>query len=307
MPHVQCTLAINGNARTGLIAPGSVIENGFSIGPHAIEFNDTVAKAWSEQLGKTVEPTGKSLAAAAWHEWEGFINLPRHLQKYGLDNPTLENFPWREDATLVWNAQSAWVRSYMDIYYESDASVKADVELAAWVQELVAALGKTGPAAPVDEYKAAAENKEALIDLITSFIFTVSAQHAWRNFCQYENYAFPPFMPVNMRKPVPTAKGQCTTEREFLDALSAVQDTAMTVGNLVMLSDYSDGDQYIGSPEVNWLIDPLVQEPWRNYCTSLKHISATIEKRNALMRDVGLHHFDYPYLNPKAIPTSVAI
>jgi len=298
---------MGGNARTGLVSPGSVIENGFSIGPHAVHFDDTVAKVWSTKLGKTVEPNGKSLCAAAWQDWDGFKNLDRFLQKYGLDTPVLETYPWREDAKLIWEAQGSWVRSYIDIYYTSDEDVRADVELREWVRAVVTGLGNPGPAAPMKEYEAAAESKDALIELLRCFIFTVSAEHAWRNFPRYDNYAFPGFMPVNMRKPVPTKKGECTTERQFLDALSAVSDTAMTVGNLVLLSDYTSGDQYLGGPEVRWLTDPAVSEPWETYCATLDNISTKIGKRNALMRAAGLHHFDYPYLDPKAIPTSVAI
>jgi len=64
-----------------------------------------------------------------------------------------------------------------------------------------------------------------------------------------------------------------------------------------LLSDYSDGDQHLGSPEWNWLTDPLVTKPWEDYCATLHDISKKIEKRNALLKESGLHHFDYPYLS----------
>merc|ERR1712048_50705 len=51
---------------------------------------------------------------------------------------------------------------------------------------------------------------------LVAFIFQVSVIHAVRNFCQYDHMAFSPFVPSNMRRPVPKEKGQCATERIFL-------------------------------------------------------------------------------------------
>mmetsp|Transcript_79926 Transcript_79926/g.222660 ORF Transcript_79926/g.222660 Transcript_79926/m.222660 type:complete len:772 (-) Transcript_79926:188-2503(-) len=307
MPHVNFTLAINGNARSGLIAAGSAIERGFSLGPHAVVFSEERAKKWSSIVGKNVEPDGKSFSAAAWEEWQGFYDLPALLEQTGLDSEVLEVFPWREDATRLWDAQSKWIRSYVDLYYASDVDVAGDEELGAWVKEVVAGLGTPGPSAPMAAYREAARSKNALVRLVQCFVFQVSVVHAFRNFGQYDYYGFPPFMPVNMRKPPPTTKGQYTTEAEFLDAMPEVENTGLIVGNLILLSDYSSGDQFLGHPEVNWLRDPKVLPALQAYRAELDQISSDVQKRNARMKENGLRHFEYTYLDPKVVPTSVAI
>merc|ERR1712178_543636 len=90
----------------------------------------------------------------------------------------------------------------------------------------------------------AVHNKSALIEFLVCFIFQVSVGHAAANFNQFEFYGFPAFQPANMQKPPPTRKGECTTEREFLDALPTPARATLIAGTVNVLSTYSDGDCY---------------------------------------------------------------
>merc|ERR1712048_151857 len=182
---------------------------------------------------------GIGFATKAWKEWDGFLNLPKRLKKYGLDSPALEIFPFRDDATLVWNAMHEWIQNYVDVYYETDADVVADTEIGSFMKAVVAGLGQASPAV-LEEYAKASHSKTALVEFLLSFIFQVSVGHAAANFTQYEHYGFPPFQPSNMQKPPPTRKGECTTEREFVDALPKPLRATLVAGIVNVLSTYSD-------------------------------------------------------------------
>ena len=54
------------------------------------------------------------------------------------DTSRLPDYPYRDDALLIWGAISQWVEDYVNHYYSSDAAVQGDTELQNWVAELVA-------------------------------------------------------------------------------------------------------------------------------------------------------------------------
>src|SRR6185503_2652526 len=65
--------------------------------------------------------------------------LPQTLAQRGVDDSSrLPDYPYRDDALLLWNAIHQWVKNYVNHYYASDAAVGADTELENWVTELVA-------------------------------------------------------------------------------------------------------------------------------------------------------------------------
>jgi len=198
-----------------------------------------------------------------------------------------------------------WIRQYIEIYYHSDEDVAEDIELRKFMTAVIAGLGKA-QGSVLEAYGLAAHSRTALIEFLVCFIFQVSVGHAAANFNQFEFYGFPAFQPTNMQKPPPIRKGECTTEREFLDALPRPARATLVVGTVNVLSTYSDGDCFELSDSIHFE-DPRVCAPLQQYKSALQSISASIKARNQEMIKAGARYFDYPYLDPQQLTTSVAI
>merc|ERR1712187_292716 len=173
------------------------------------------------------------------------------------------------------------------------------------MKAVVAGLGQA-QSSVLEEYSLAAHRRSALIEFLVCFIFQVSVGHAAANFNQFEFYGFPAFQPTNMQKPPPTRKGECTTEREFLDALPTPARVTLIAGTVNVLATYSDEDCFELSDSIRFK-DPRVRAPLQQYNLALQSISAAVKTRNKKMIEAGARHFDYPYLDPQKLTTSVAI
>jgi arachidonate 15-lipoxygenase len=120
-PHFQGTLAINDAAQSGLINAGGTID--------------------SLLAGTITSSRALSVHAVKTYNFDEAM-LPVALKKRGVDDPNvLPDYPYRDDALLVWNAISAWVKSYLSIYYVNNNDVIKDSELQAWAQEIISGNG----------------------------------------------------------------------------------------------------------------------------------------------------------------------
>ena len=110
----------------------------------------------------------------------------RLLARRGVDDTSrLPDYPYRDDALLIWGAISQWVEDYVNHYYSSDAALQGDTELQNWVAELVAhdggRLNNVGEANRIN-------TRSQLVELVTLICFTASAQHAAVNYPQGADY-----------------------------------------------------------------------------------------------------------------------
>ena len=65
------------------------------------------------------------------------LALPAELRRRGVDDVNLlSDYPYRDDALLVWDAVRGFVSEYLDLYYVTDQDVANDPELQAWLQEI---------------------------------------------------------------------------------------------------------------------------------------------------------------------------
>jgi len=287
-PHFEGTLAINTLARSSLISPGGSVDQQFGLGPNTV--NKLATQLYTQ-------------------EWKPF-NLPRDLRERGVDDTAA--LPWyrfRDDGLLLWDAIRGYVEEYVDIYYHCDADVSADAELMAFMEEFQQdGLGRlTDPAGedrkPTLLPPPASMNKAALCEFLTETIFTGSALHAARNFCQYEQGSYIPYKSPHLRTPPPAEKGKCS-EATFLAALPDLQSACKACEVLRLLSSYSESDVYMmGDRPKEWLYDASALQAVERFQSRLKEVEGTIQSRNEGQPQV----LQYPWLLPSKLPCSIAI
>jgi len=301
-PHFVGTLEINDMAQAKLIAPGGGV--------------DMV-------LAGTIEASRALIVQARETFVFGEALLPRALRARGVDDPgALPDYPYRDDALLLWGAIRGWVDAYLRLYYTSEASLQADTELQRWAAEIGAVdggrlkgFGEGGRFLSVD----------SLTDALTLAIFTASAQHAAVNFPQYQIMSYVPNMPLAAYQPAPTKKDGYT-EQDLLAMLPPLDMAHMQLSlgyqlgsiNYTRLGVYGDLDTTPAAPDLADRVlttlekavdevsgrrhfdDPRVAEPLGRFQAALAGIESTIEDRNTARPP-------YPFLLPSRVPASINI
>ncbi|XP_060112824.1 hydroperoxide isomerase ALOXE3-like [Heteronotia binoei] len=274
MPHTRYTLHINTLARTSLIQPGGVFDKATATG------RDGMLKLLA-----------KGVQAATYTA----LCLPDDLEKRGV--ASLPNFYFRDDGMKIWNAIQKMVSGIVHLYYKSDAAVKEDPELQAWVHEIFteAFLGLKSSGVP-----SALEAKDELIKFLTMIIFCCSARHAAVNSGQFDFAAWMPNTPATLRQPPPKAKGMATLQ-SILDTLPEVNSTCALLSLLSVVS-YEPGDlRPLGYYPDKHFTEEEPQKLIAEFQERLAEISKEINARNE-----GLP-IGYLYLNPTEVQNSVSV
>ncbi len=226
--------------------------------------------------------------------------LPNDLHARGVDNTAqLPDYPYRDDALLVWNAINQWVSDYVAVYYTSDSDVTGDYELKAWATELSVS-GKV-------KGFTAITTRSQLVSVVTAIIFNASAQHAAVNFPQSSIMTYAPFSAGTGDAPAPTgAAGQSQASwSQMLPTTLAAQEQILLfhiLGGVYyrMLGEYLDN----AFPYAPVLLDPAIAGPGgplARFRSSLAAIESTITQRNLARTR------PYEYLLPSRIPSSTNI
>ena len=226
--------------------------------------------------------------------------LPNDLRTRGVDDTAaLPDYPYRDDALLVWNAIAQWVGNYVATYYLSDADVTGDYELKAWATEL-AISGKVHGFRPIT-------TRAQLIDVLTAIIFNASAQHAAVNFPQYSVMTYAPFSAGAGGVPAPTSSaGQNEASwSQMLPSRLAAQEQILLfhiLGGVYYrpLGEYKDNM----FPHLPVLLDPAIAGqggPLERFRNALVGIENTIRQRNTTRT------LPYEHLLPSRIPSSTNI
>lgn len=172
-PHFLGTLNINDAADTSLCRPQGGVDAVLS-GPIA------VSRATAESGVKTWKFNGSM--------------LPTWLKSRGLDGVEIADYPYRDDALLLWPAIRGWVGHYLRLYYRGDAEVASDIELQAFARELVSQDG--GRISDFGEAGGGVQTLDYLTSAVAHVIFTAAVQHSAVNFPQYNVMAFTPNYPL---------------------------------------------------------------------------------------------------------------
>lgn len=274
-PHFEGTLAINNAAQGSLIASGGGVDKLLS---SSIDQSRVFAIQGAQSYLLNVRTS----------------TLKQTLKQRGVDDVSLlPDYPYRDDALLVWYAIEGWVSNYINYYYKSDQAVENDSQLKAWVEELISHNG--GRVNNIGQNNSITKRDE-LIELITQVCFTSSAQHAAVNFPQEDIMSYTPAIPLAGY--IPITKNGGATETDFLrllpplDKAQSQLELVYTLGSVyyTTLGDY--GDSYFTDPTIKNYLTEFQQE--------LVKIEAEINKRNQTRRP-------YKYLLPSRIPQSINI
>ncbi|MGK3962097.1 lipoxygenase family protein [Sorangium sp. So ce118] len=272
-PHFAGTLYINDMAVDGLLAPGTLVDDIMS----------GSIRATRRIAAETVH--GTSLRD---------LMLPRAFALRGVDDAAaLPDYPYRDDALLVWGAIRQWVCSYLALYYRSAADVLVDGELRAWLADATSWEGGRL------RYEAESlATVEELCDLVTLIIFNSSAQHAALNYPQGPIMSFVPASPMAAYLPAPTTK-EDVTEAEWLAMLPPFERAEQQLELGYRLA--AVGHTRLGYYPRRHFRDPRVAPLLSEFQARLRDVESAIHERNAT-RDVP-----YEFLLPSKIPQSVDI
>lgn len=275
-PHFEGTLSINDAAQRTLITAGHQVDQ---------------VMAGTIDASRTVAVQG----LLSYRFNEAF--LPASLEARGVTSPDLD-YPYRDDAQLVWKAVERWVTAYVENFYASDEAVRSDNDLQAWGAEIVAedggrlrGFGAGGTGRIPD--------RAYLINALTMIIFTAGAQHAAVNFAQAQIMTYVPAAPGAAYRAAPLSLADAKLS-PYLDLLPPL-DMAMTQVEFLSLLGgvyYTKLGDY--GPTA-WLLHPAVRKALDRFQGELSGIGQEIAARNEK------RYGPYPFLIPDQIPQSINI
>ncbi|MGA7935402.1 MAG: lipoxygenase family protein [Kovacikia sp.] len=254
--------------------------------------------------------------------------LPTDIQRRGVGAEFLPEFPYRDDALLLWEAISRYVTRYLQRYYPDDRAVQQDTYLQSWGAELGVPLDASRsysefPQAPswlpkdwvtstglnlehlpfyprIPEFPSMQAGEllslQQLIEIATQIIFTCGPQHAAVNFSQFDYVGYVPNAPFALYSRPDTSAGL-----EDLLPPSAQEMDQMALA--FALSGIRWGQ--LGSPELIRFQDGGDRRILEQFNHELEEIEDTITHRN--QQRLANSGIEYPYLLPSRIPNSINI
>lgn len=272
-PHFEGTLSINDAAHSGLLAPGNEVDRA---------------------LAGTIESTRAAATAVAAAIHFNEATLPRQLEARGVTSPDLQ-YPYRDDALLIWGAIERWVRSYVGLFYANDAAVAADAALAGWGAEIVA--DDAGRLRGFGEREdGRITTVSYLVEALTMILFTSSAQHAAVNFPQADILSCGLSAPFAGYQDAPRSREEAEAT-PLLDMLPPLDIAMMQIEFLFLL-----GGVYhtrLGDYEEAFFSKPELKPHVAAFQEELRKIQGTIAERNRT------RFAPYPFLSPELIPQSI--
>ena len=271
-PHFANTLITNDIAMTSLIGPDGNMER---LQSGTLEASlDLAKKALSEFRLLESAPT-KDFAARGTDDLEG-----------------LPVYPFRDDGLLSWGPLERWARAYLDLYYESDADVAADPELAAWVDEMGSEQGGRlkGLSRP--------ETVDGLVELVAQILFRCTVYHAAFNYTSYDFFAYAPNMQAATFGPGPS--GTAADSDAALEAMWPPYEAAYE-GMHLFYTIFRVQLNRLGHYPEGHFTDPRVAPLEETLRAELDAVEETIAARDAARL------LPYPYLRPSRVSNSIHV
>uniref|UniRef100_UPI00398E5E8D arachidonate 12-lipoxygenase, 12S-type n=1 Tax=Pristiophorus japonicus TaxID=55135 RepID=UPI00398E5E8D len=273
-PHTRYTLEINTRARSDLLGKNGVI-------------------------ARVVASGGSGQFVIAQRAFQSFtyraMCLPDNLMARGLEG--LKEYYYQEDGLKLWFAINKYVKGIVGLYYKSDQDVLEDIELQAWLTDLV----QEGFAdLPGIEIPVTFRSREEVIKFLTMVIFTCSAQHAAVNNGQYDWCCWVPNSPCTMRQPPPAAKDDFTIEY-LMESLPDMSQSAIQMAFTWHLGRPLPNKLLLSHFEEEYFTEEGAKEVIAEFQEELKQIEKQIRERNE-----GLA-LKYQYLQPSNVENSISI
>eukprot|EP00090_Calanus_glacialis_P043131 TRINITY_DN7631_c0_g1_i7.p1 TRINITY_DN7631_c0_g1~~TRINITY_DN7631_c0_g1_i7.p1 ORF type:complete len:921 (-),score=153.36 TRINITY_DN7631_c0_g1_i7:68-2830(-) len=264
-PHLQGTIIINFYARHTLIR----------------EYESNIEKMFS---------VGRAGALKLLSENINYKNLvfPKIMSERGFpedESDGVRNFFYRSDGYQLWNMMSRYVSSIVYRSYTSDTAVLLDNQL----QKFASSLASTD-LGNIPGFPSFFPTREALVEVLTSIIFTSSVQHQALN-APHHTYSYAPQRPTLLRKWMPSHDGDITWEW-IKKALPSIPETEAIYDLANMLAKpslctLSNLDMFL----------PGFEDVGRVFKWELSKLSYEVKRRN----------HEYDYLDPDKIACSIDI
>jgi arachidonate 15-lipoxygenase len=300
-PHFKFLIAINNRGNSILLAEGAAIDN---------------------LMAPTIKTSGNLMNKAYREKSFWYYSLLNDIEVRGIEPKLLPDFPYRDDALLLWEAIAKYTTRYLQRYYPDDKAVQQDIYLQNWAEELGAPLNTRPksdfPQAPAwlpKEMVAASGiepqeipsyprvpgftkigSLQQLIDIATIVIFTCGPQHAALNFSQYDYFGYVPNAPLaNYIRP-----GTPASLEEILPS------TARDLEQMQLTFALSGINwSKLGSADLIQFADKIDRQILAHFQSDLLEIESKIKSRNQQrFLETGV---EYPYLLPSRIPNSINI
>lgn len=280
-PNYVGTLYTNNTAVTSINEQGSYL--------------NITAMIFAGTVDSTLGIAGNAVAGVNFTE----NMLPNNLAHRGVDDPLVfPNYPYRDDAKLIWYSINRFVDQYVHLYYHSDRDVTGDYELQSWVEELGSKRGGRIQGVGDGGVGGRIWTRSYLIDCLTEVIYTASAHHALTNFPLADYELYEPGWPGALYQPAPTS-ATGAKRRDWLAYLSKIN-----IAILQQALGFTIGSTYftkLGYYPICNFADCRVWGPILSFQEDLARIEEIINRRN----EVRL--LRYPYLLPSRIPASTNI
>ncbi|MDX2228687.1 MAG: lipoxygenase family protein [Leptolyngbyaceae cyanobacterium bins.349] len=301
-PHFRFLLAINTRGNEILLGKGAAIDN-------------LMAPTREASIGLI----NKAYRDRPFPDYA----LPTTLQHRGVTTECLPEFPYRDDALLLWRAIAHYVTNFLHRYYADDAAIQQDPYLQAWAAELGEPLnersGQEFAQAPawvppevaqplglnLDElptyprvpgFPTKLLSLQQLIDIATQIIFTCGPQHAAVNFSQFDYVGYVPNAPL-------AAYGLPDACKSVNDLLPPLDQDLGQMELAFALSGIRWGQ--LGSSALMGFTDSGDLAILSQFQMELQGIERKICDRN--QERLERYDIDYPYLLPSRIPNSINI
>jgi arachidonate 15-lipoxygenase len=263
-PHLEGTIAINYSAHQTLVAPKQIVD---------------------KLLPSTL---ATSLKLAVWGlNSFGFdkLALPDYLAARGTKDAELD-YPWRDDALLVWRAIESFVGDWVEANWADDDAVAGDAPLQAWQAEATAPTGGRLPGfAPIGD-------RQRLVRVLTQIVYTASAGHWAVNHPQTLLMACAGVMPLASYAPD-------SEPWDLQQALPPLDMAMLQLEALTLLG--SVVHTRLGQLPESSLTSPDEEAALDDFVARLESVSQTIGRRNAD------RWMPYAVLDPKTLPASINI
>lgn len=229
--------------------------------------------------------------------WE-ITDFREEIKKRGVfDKNLLPYYPFRDDGLVILAVIEDLVRSYINLYYRNDESVKEDVELQAYLNEV--SLDGTGPNGGIGQIKGlppSVDSKRELCEILSRFIAHVTIYHASVNYVTTDYPEYIPNQPTKLYNDSRVEDGQFSFLRLPNRVASAIQSAAFNnLGSLRFDSLFDYGNELDDTKAVN-----LVN---KYYCHLMDHIQSYLQNKNRWREKNGL--LTYPYFIPRWLPNGI--